>query len=261
MPRSLRHFLPGHIWHITHRCHDREFYFEQAAYRKLWIDWLKEAKDRYNVSTLNFTVTSNHIHLLLISPNDMEGIPRSIQLVAGRTAQAFNKKQCRSGAFWEKRYSATAIESGEHLARCMLYIDTNMVRAGVVKHPKDWEHSGYHEVIKPNMKNKLLDRKKLADRLEVDVEDLPKQYSAWLKEALRKGNLSRDEIWTTKIAAGSETFIEKIKRRLEKIKKQGPKLLSGPDHALNEDYSSYGEWDNNLEWEIESNKGNDISQL
>ncbi len=89
------------------------------------------------------------------------------------------------------------------------------------------------------MKNKLLDRKKLADRLEVDVEDLPKQYAVWLKEALRKGNLSRDEIWTTKIAAGSETFIEKIKRRLEKIKKQGPKLLSGPDHALNEDYSLY----------------------
>jgi hypothetical protein len=21
MPRANRHFLPGHIWHITHRCH------------------------------------------------------------------------------------------------------------------------------------------------------------------------------------------------------------------------------------------------
>ncbi len=62
-------------------------------------------------------------------------------------------------------------------------------------------------------------------------------------------------------AAYSETFIEKIKRRLEKIKKQGPKLLSGPDHALNEGHSTYGEWDNKLEWEIESNKGNDICQL
>ena len=34
--------------------------------------------------------------------------------------------------------------------------------------------------------------------------------------------------------------------------------LSGPDHALNEDYSAYGELNNKLEWEIESNKGNDI---
>ena len=52
--------------------------------------------------------------------------------------------------------------------------------------------------------------------------------------------------------------IEKVKRRLEKIRTQGPRLLSGPDHALNEDYSAYGELNNKLEWEIESNKGNDI---
>ncbi len=76
--------------------------------------------------------------------------------------------------------------------------------------------------------------------------------------ALRKGNLSRDEIWTTKIAAGSETFVEKVKRRLEKIKKQGPKLLSGPDHALNEGHSTYGEWSNMFEWEIELENVNDI---
>ena len=94
--------------------------------------------------------------------------------------------------------------------------------------------------------------------MDVDLEDLPKQYATWLKEALRKGNLSRDEIWTTKIAAGSETFIEKVKRRLEKIRTQGPRILSGPDHALNEDYSAYGEWDNRFEWEIELENVNDI---
>ena len=25
MPRANRHFLPGHVWHITHRCHRKEF--------------------------------------------------------------------------------------------------------------------------------------------------------------------------------------------------------------------------------------------
>ena len=23
MPRTNRYFLPGHVWHITHRCHER----------------------------------------------------------------------------------------------------------------------------------------------------------------------------------------------------------------------------------------------
>ena len=32
-------------------------------------------------------------------------------------------------------YHAAAVESDEHLARCIAYIDANMVRAGVVSHP------------------------------------------------------------------------------------------------------------------------------
>ena len=31
-------------------------------------------------------------------------------------------------AFWEDRYHATAIESDDHLHRCLVYIDLNMVR-------------------------------------------------------------------------------------------------------------------------------------
>jgi hypothetical protein len=25
MPRANRHYLPGYVWHITHRCHQKEF--------------------------------------------------------------------------------------------------------------------------------------------------------------------------------------------------------------------------------------------
>ena len=25
MAKAKRHYLPGHIWHITHRCHKKEF--------------------------------------------------------------------------------------------------------------------------------------------------------------------------------------------------------------------------------------------
>jgi len=52
-------------------------------------------------------------------------------LIAGRSAQDYNRRKARLGAFWEDRYHATAIESGAHLHRCIVYIDFNMVRAGV----------------------------------------------------------------------------------------------------------------------------------
>ena len=90
MPRPIRFFVPGHVWHLTHRCHNREFLLKHAYYRKLWTKWLYEAKNRYDVPILDFIVTSNHIHLLVLAPDDMESIPRLMQLVAGRTGQEYN---------------------------------------------------------------------------------------------------------------------------------------------------------------------------
>ena len=52
-----------------------------------------------------------------------------MQLIAGRTGQEYNQRKARHGAFWEDRYHATAIEADEHLQRCVVYIDLNMVRA------------------------------------------------------------------------------------------------------------------------------------
>jgi putative transposase len=69
-----------------------------------------------------------------------------VQLVAGHTGQEYNILKGRKGAFWEDRYHATAIESGDHLLKCIVYIDLNMVRAGVVKHPSEWEAGGYNEM-------------------------------------------------------------------------------------------------------------------
>ena len=65
-------------------------------------------------------------------------IPKSIQLLAGRTAREYNQRKNRKGAFWEDRYHATAVKTGEHLIRCLAYIDLDIVRAGVVQHPGAW---------------------------------------------------------------------------------------------------------------------------
>ena len=51
---------------------------------------------------VNCVVTSNHIHLLVkdTGPNI---IAQSMQLIAGRTAQEYNQRKNRQGAFWEHR--------------------------------------------------------------------------------------------------------------------------------------------------------------
>ena len=65
MPRANRHFLPDHIWHITHRCHKKDYLLTFAKDRDCWIRWLYEARKRYGLCVLNYMATSNHIHLLV----------------------------------------------------------------------------------------------------------------------------------------------------------------------------------------------------
>ncbi len=102
--------------------------FRFAKDRRRWLHWLFEAKKRYGLVILDYMVTSNHVHLLVVDGGSREVIPRAIQLVAGRTGQEFNQRKDRTGAYWEDRYHATAVESGDHLLRCIVYIDLNMVR-------------------------------------------------------------------------------------------------------------------------------------
>ena len=156
MARAKRHYIPGQIWHLTHRCHKRGFLLKFSKDRYRWLQWLYEARKRYDLTILNYTVTSNHIHLLVMDDGKRDVIPKSIHLVAGRTGQEYNQRKKRKGAFWEDRYHATAIENGKHLIRCLVYIDLNMVRTGVVAHPTQWPFSGYNEIQNPKRKNILI---------------------------------------------------------------------------------------------------------
>jgi len=36
MPRAHRYSMPGHVWHITHRCHKREFPLKFSRDRERW---------------------------------------------------------------------------------------------------------------------------------------------------------------------------------------------------------------------------------
>ena len=131
-------YIPGYVWHITHRCHKKEFLLKFSRDRGRYLQWLFEAKKRYGLHVLNYMVTSNHIHLLVRDIGDRDVIPNSIQLIAGRTGQEYNQRKNRKGAYWEDRYHATAVETDNHLIQCLLYMDLNMVRAGVVHHPSEW---------------------------------------------------------------------------------------------------------------------------
>ncbi len=212
MPRANRVFVKGHIWHITHRCHQKNFLLKFSRDRRRWRNWLFEASRRYGLCVLNYIATSNHVHLLVADRGNAEIAP-SMQLVAGRTAQEFNRRKTRKGAFWEDRYHATAVQTDHHLIRCLSYIDLNMVRAGVVGHPREWEVSSYHEIQSPRQRKGIIDHEALCKLVGIGtIEELQKAHNHWIDEALR--DTKRNPVWTESLAVGDENFLTDMQAEL-----------------------------------------------
>jgi len=182
--------------------------------KKRWRYWLFEAKKRYGLCVLNYIVTSNHIHLLVVD-TEKDTISKSLQLVAGRTAQEYNFRKKRKGAFWEDRYHATAVQTNEYLVKCMVYIDLNMVRAGVVKHPAEWPFGGYNEIQTPKRKNVLINYERLTDILGMQSYDMvQRNHKIWVNEEIATDRKQYEEKWTKSLAVGGKEFVENVKVEL-----------------------------------------------
>jgi putative transposase len=217
MPRAKRHYLPsgGYVWHITHRCHKKEFLLKLKKDKLTWLKWLFQAKKIYHLKILNYVVTSNHIHLLVHDDGRPNAIAKSIHLAAGQTAQRYNFRKNRCGAFWQDRYHATAVDTGSYLMRCMVYIDLNMVRAGVVRHPEAWPFGGYTEIQNRKTRYCLIDEQAIMRlfgfRDSLEHRDARRQ---WVDDALWAACFERESCWTESIAVGTEEFVNKIKNEL-----------------------------------------------
>jgi putative transposase len=191
---------------------------------------------------LNYTVTSNHTHLLVADDADRNTIPDSIKLIAGRTGQEYNQRKKRKGAFWEDRYHATAVENGDHLLQCLVYIDLNMVRAGVVNHPSDWAFGGYNEIQRPKKKNVLVDYDRLRQLIGFErSEDVQINHKKWVESCLQNQTNGRDEKWTRSLAVGSRTFIDAVKNKMGVAAKSRKRIAGGDSYQLRERKMPYGD--------------------
>ncbi len=239
MARPLRIEYAGALYHVTARGNERKrIYFTKTDYGK-FREYIEGAQEKYGCLLHAYVFMTNH---LMASDNgERDTIPNSIQLIAGRTGQEYNQRKGRKGAFWEDRYHATAVAFDEHLFKCMVYIDMNMVRAGVVRHPAEWPFCGYNEIQTPRQRYSLIDYYRLIPLLQMkDIGELQESCRKRVEENLATRDQSRDSKWTESIAVGSKVFIEATIKRLG-IKAKGRKIVgSNKSYELREPAVPYG---------------------
>ena len=213
MGRHKKNISEPCCYHITHRCQERRFLLRFQLDRDNYQKRLYNASRHFKVSILNYIITSNHIHILLYSVH-AKHISDFMHYLQGNAARDYNRRKKREGAFWRGRYHPTMIQSGEHLGKCLFYLDMNMVRAGVCKHPDEWRNSGYHELCGERQRYTIIDKERLIKCL---ASGTFKVFKAWYKATIKVtlesygNNYQREPLWSESLAVGDYNWIENLK--------------------------------------------------
>lgn len=146
MARLPRLTLAGYPHHIIQRGNNRQAIFTSGADHEYLLALLVESARDAKVAIHAYVLMSNHLHLLA-TPQTAEGVPQMMQALGRSYVRYFNARQGRTGTLWEGRYKSTLIQADRYLLACMVYMDLNPVRAGLVSDPGDYPWSSYLHYI------------------------------------------------------------------------------------------------------------------
>ena len=142
MARLPRLTIPHYPHHVIQRGNNRQAIFTSDEDRRYLLELIEGYARDLKVAIHGYVLMSNHFHLLA-TPETGTGLPELMQAVGRRYVRYFNTRQQRSGTLWEGRYRSTLIQAERYLLACMVYIDLNPVRAGLVAEPAQYPWSSH----------------------------------------------------------------------------------------------------------------------
>jgi len=93
----------------------------------------------------------------------------------------------KSGTLWERRYRAAPIDGGTYFPSCCRYIELNLLRARIVRHPREHSWSSYRAHALGTTIGPLLSSHELLDRIGRNPDQRHKEYRALFRTALDDG--------------------------------------------------------------------------
>lgn len=142
MARLPRLTVPGYPHHLIQRGNNRQPIFGGEADYRFLLDLLEQYSRESRVAIHSYVLMGNHFHVLA-TPETDKGLPGMMQAVGRRYVRYFNGRYGRTGTLWEGRYRSTLVQAERYLLACMVYIDLNPVRAGMVTDPGAYAWSSF----------------------------------------------------------------------------------------------------------------------
>jgi putative transposase len=115
--------------------------YEDNRDRRVWLNIVGDAAERYAVECGGYTQQTTHYHMVLRTPRG--NIARFMKVVNGSYSQYFNRRHKWKGHLFEGPYKAIVIDDTRYLRAALAYVARNPVEAGTVAAPELWKWSSY----------------------------------------------------------------------------------------------------------------------
>ena len=201
MARQPRFVIPGLAHYVLLRGHNLQPVVMDEADGQVLLEALREATRTQAVVVHAYAMLSSAVHLLL-RPGSTEALSACVQNLGRRYVARFNRRHARSGALWDGRFRAAALEPGATTLAALRRIDalghgaSSASRTGglrdamLVDPPEIWA-----------LGNTPFERE-LAYR-ELLAQELPAQASIALDAALRGGRAMGSARFLSQLAAAT----------------------------------------------------------
>ena len=139
MPRDARIVAPNFPHHVTQRGNYKQKVFYTKKDYVLYLEWLDEYANKYELSIIAYCLMPNHVHFIAI-PTYENSLASTFRICHTRYASYLHKKKNLKGHLWQGRFFSSVLDDA-HLYAAVKYVELNPVKAGLVKHAWDWPWS------------------------------------------------------------------------------------------------------------------------
>ena len=209
MPRKPREHSVTSLYHIIIRGNDRNDIFYDNQDRYVFLNILKETKEKFKIEIYSYCLMSNHVHIVFKIENKF--LSKAMQSLQIRYSSYFNKKINRNGHLFQNRFFSKKIENLNYFLTVCKYVHRNPEKAMIDK-TENYKWSSFKEYIG---KEKIIKKSVLIHYFENNVENF-KRYTLEDDDRDQLYNLAEFEI-KRKVTEGEIAKIIVDKFGLENI--------------------------------------------
>ncbi len=221
MARPLRICYEGAVYHVTIRGIERRDIFLSNDDHERFRQTLAESVRMYDVRLYLFCQMTNHVHLVLETPQ--ANLSRFMQRLKTAYAVYFNQKHNRHGHLFEGRFRATLVEEDEYILKLTRYVHLNPVFIKVHKEKTDRERvqilrtypwSSYRSYIGRSARLDFVDYDPVLSLMDPPKKKQPASYRRFVEGGIRNVDAAFvDTKKHSRFCIGSEESHERIRQR------------------------------------------------